>query len=117
MPMIDPAVEDYAERATTAAPPILASLVARARTELPRPSMVSGSVVGRLLGPAEAAGSLFTVNPLNVRHDEVLSNAAWGLGEAVDVGEVTPDTIAVSKSTGKVIRRETAEKKIMNVWD
>ncbi len=49
MPMIDPAVEDYAERATTAAPPELASLVARARTELPRPSMVSGSVVGRLL--------------------------------------------------------------------
>ena len=49
MPMIDPAVEDYAERATTAAPPELASLVERAKSELPRPSMVSGSVVGRLL--------------------------------------------------------------------
>lgn len=49
MPMIDPAVEVYAERATTPAPPALATLVERALTELPRPSMVSGSVVGRLL--------------------------------------------------------------------
>jgi len=49
MPMIDPAVEDYAERATTAAPAELATLVERAKTELPLPSMVSGSVVGRLL--------------------------------------------------------------------
>ena len=49
MPMIDPAVEDYAERATTAAPTELATLVARAKDELPLPSMVSGSVVGRLL--------------------------------------------------------------------
>jgi len=49
MPMIDPAVEDYAERATTAAPAELATLVERAKAELPLPSMVSGSVVGRLL--------------------------------------------------------------------
>src|SRR4051812_49390392 len=49
MPMIDPAVEAYAERHTTAAPPELSSLMERAKEELPRPAMVSGGVVGRLL--------------------------------------------------------------------
>ncbi len=73
------------------------------------------AVVVQRMVPAEAAGILFTVNPLNGRRDEVLINAAWGLGEAVVGGEVTPDTIAVSKSTGKVISRETAEKQIMTV--
>ena len=49
MPMIDPAVEAYAERHTTAAPPELSSLMERAKDELPHPAMVSGGVVGRLL--------------------------------------------------------------------
>jgi caffeoyl-CoA O-methyltransferase len=47
--MIDPAVEAYAERRTTAAPAPLGELVERAKQELPVPSMVSGTVVGRLL--------------------------------------------------------------------
>jgi caffeoyl-CoA O-methyltransferase len=49
MPMIDPAVEAYAERRTTAAPPALGELVERARQELPTAAMISGNVVGRLL--------------------------------------------------------------------
>lgn len=49
MPVMDAAVEVYAERHTTPAGPELASLLERARTELPHPSMVSGVVVGRLL--------------------------------------------------------------------
>ncbi len=73
------------------------------------------AVVVQRMVPAEAAGILFTVNPLNGRRDEVLINAAWGLGEAVVGGEVTPDTITVNKSTGKVISRETAEKQILTV--
>jgi len=47
--MIDPAVEAYADRNTTPPPAELASLLERAHTELPYPSMVSGAVVGRLL--------------------------------------------------------------------
>jgi caffeoyl-CoA O-methyltransferase len=47
--MIDPAVEAYADRHTTSPGPELASLLDRALTELPAPSMVSGAVVGRLL--------------------------------------------------------------------
>lgn len=49
MPMIDPAVEAYAERRTTPAPALLGELVERARQELPSAAMISGNVVGRLL--------------------------------------------------------------------
>ncbi|PKO15205.1 MAG: pyruvate, phosphate dikinase [Chloroflexi bacterium HGW-Chloroflexi-10] len=64
---------------------------------------------------AEAAGILFTANPINGRRDEILINAAWGLGEAVVSGAVTPDTLTVAKKTGKTIRREIAEKLVMTV--
>lgn len=42
-------------------------------------------------------------------------NAAWGLGEAVVSGVVTPDTLIVGKATGRVLHRETAEKMLMTV--
>ena len=53
---------------------------------------------------------MFTANPVTGKRDEIVINAAWGLGEAIVSGAVTPDTLTVEKATGKVIRRETAEK-------
>jgi len=41
--------------------------------------------------------------------------AAWGLGEAIVSGAVTPDTITVNKSTLRPVRRQTVEKRIMTV--
>ncbi len=76
---------------------------------------VALAVVVQLMVNAEAAGIMFTANPLNGNRDEVVINAAWGLGEAVVGGAVTPDTITVSKPTGGLIARETAEKLIMTV--
>ncbi|RPJ27429.1 MAG: pyruvate, phosphate dikinase [Chloroflexi bacterium] len=64
---------------------------------------------------AEAAGIMFTVNPLNGRRNELVINAAWGLGEAIVGGLVSPDTLTVDKQKSKVIRRETAEKLVMTV--
>jgi len=71
-------------------------------------------VVQRLIN-AEAAGILFTANPLNGQRDQMLINASWGLGEAVVGGLVTPDTLTLDKSTGTVITRETAEKLVQTV--
>ena len=79
------------------------------------PDHVALAVVVQLLVPAEAAGVLFTANPLTGRRDEALINAAWGLGEAVVSGAVTPDTIAADKATGRTLRRETAAKQVMTV--
>ena len=76
---------------------------------------VSLAVTVQELVPAEAAGILFTANPINGRCDQMVINAAWGLGEAVVGGQVTPDTIMVEKTSGKVIERQTADKQLMTV--
>ncbi len=84
----------------------------RLRQGIP-PEGVALAVAVQLLVDAEAAGILFTANPLNARRDELVINAAWGLGEAVVGGAVTPDTITVRKADGKVVGRQTAEKQVM----
>ena len=76
---------------------------------------VALAVVVQILVNAEAAGILFTANPISGKRDEMLINASWGLGEAVVSGAVTPDTLTVDKHSGKVIQRETAKKAVMTV--
>ena len=76
---------------------------------------LSLAVVVQLMVPAEAAGILFTANPLNGRHDQMLISAAWGLGEAIVGGLVTPDTLTVDKATGRVLERQVADKRVMTV--
>ncbi|MBL6980502.1 MAG: hypothetical protein ISR58_04860 [Anaerolineales bacterium] len=73
---------------------------------------VALAVVVQLMIPAEVAGILFTANPLNGQRGEAVINAAWGLGEAIVGGQVTPDTFTVEKSSGVVINRELAPKLI-----
>ena len=79
------------------------------------PENVYMGVVVQLLVHAEAAGILFTANPLNGKRDELVINTSWGLGEAVVGGLVTPDTIIVAKSNGRVLSNETADKQVMTV--
>jgi len=77
--------------------------------------LVSLAVVVQRLVPAEAAGILFTANPINGQRRQVMISAAWGLGEAIVGGLVTPDTLVVDKSNSAVIRREIADKQVMTV--
>jgi len=76
---------------------------------------VALAVVVQLLIKAESAGILFTANPLNGRRDELLINAAWGLGEAIVAGKVTPDTYTVDKGTGKPKQVQISDKLVMTV--
>jgi len=73
------------------------------------------AVVVQELVRAECAGVLFTAHPVTGRRDRILISAAWGLGEAVVSGQVTPDTIVVDKTSGDVLSRETAAKEVMTV--
>jgi phosphohistidine swiveling domain-containing protein len=79
------------------------------------PDQVALAIVVQLLVPAEAAGILFTANPLNGKHDQVVINAAWGLGEAIVGGMVTPDILVVDKSNGQIIEHTIADKQVMTV--
>jgi pyruvate,water dikinase len=86
----------------------------RARRGIKSDSVALAVVVQKLV-LADSAGIMFTVNPVNGKRDEIVINAAWGLGEAIVGGAVTPDTVTVHKLKGRVIRRETAEKQVMTI--
>ena len=73
------------------------------------------AVVVQEMVNAEAAGILFTANPINGHRDEMVINAAWGLGEAIVGGLVSPDTIVADKATGKVKKYDVAEKTALTV--
>jgi pyruvate,water dikinase len=66
------------------------------------------AVVVQELVDAECAGVLFTQNPLDGA-DELVVEAAWGLGEAVVAGLVTPDRFRVARD-GTVLERVAGEK-------
>jgi pyruvate,water dikinase len=80
-----------------------------------RPEDVSMAVVVQQLVAAEVAGVLFTANPVTGARDELMINAAWGLGEAIVSGRVTPDTIVIDKQTGAIASQEIASKDLMTV--
>ena len=60
------------------------------------------AVVVQALVPARAAAIVFTRHPVSGRSDQLLINAAPGLGEAMVSGMITPDTIVVSKANRRV---------------
>ncbi len=80
-----------------------------------RPEDVNMAVVVQQLVAAEVAGVVFTANPVTGARDELMINAAWGLGEAIVSGRVTPDTIVINKRTGAIASQEIASKEVMTV--
>lgn len=76
---------------------------------------VALAVVVQLLIPAEVSGILFTANSITGQRHQAVINAAWGLGEAVVGGKVTPDTIIVDKGTKRVLDYDIADKQVMTV--
>jgi pyruvate,water dikinase len=77
------------------------------------PSAVSLAVVVQVMVPAEASGIMFTANPLTGARDEIAIDAAWGLGEAIVGGLVTPDHIVAEKTTGAIKQVTVADKTVM----
>ena len=54
---------------------------------------------------SKAAGVMFTVNVATGDDQNILMEAAWGLGEYVVQGTVTPDNYTVCKKTHKIIEK------------
>jgi pyruvate,water dikinase len=79
------------------------------------PEDVALAVVVQKLVPADVAGVLFTANPITGSRDQIVINAAWGLGEAIVGGKVTPDMYVVSKLSGTIESCEIADKDVMTV--
>lgn len=63
----------------------------------------------QLMVQSDFSGIMFTVNPLTNNKEEVSIEAAFGLGQPVVSGEVTPDQYIVNKKTGKITSRYLAK--------
>ena len=100
---VPPAVAEVWRSASTDA-----ALAYRRRLGLP-PTPQAGVVVQRLVD-ADVAGVLFDVNPVTGA-DEVVVEAAWGLGETVVGGLVTPDLFRLGPA-GEVRERRLGNKDV-----
>ena len=63
---------------------------------------ISIAVVVQRMVSAQKAGVMFTSNPITNDYNTVVLEAAWGLGEAIVSGIVTPDNLWIDKRTGEV---------------
>lgn len=71
---------------------------------------VAIAVVVQQMVPAEAAGVMFTANPITTAVDEIVVNASPGLGESVVSGVVTPDEYVLRRDTLAVRKRTLGSK-------
>lgn len=78
---------------------------------------IAMAVVVQELVDADAAGVLFTCDPVTGARDRIVVNAAWGLGEAVVGGLVTPDTVVASREDPTVTEEHVGDKTVMTVRD
>ena len=78
---------------------------------------VSMAVIVQSLIPADAAGVIFTADPVSGSSSRIIVEACFGLGQALVSGKVTPDRFIVSKSNLKIISRRVSEKKTEYVVD
>ena len=88
----------------------------RARRDI-SPDDVSIAVVVQRLVPAEAAGVMFTIDPVDGDRDKIVVSANWGLGESVVSGDVTPDVAVVDRGSGTLVSYQLGGKRVMTVAD
>jgi rifampicin phosphotransferase len=69
-------------------------------------SMPVAAIV-QVMVPSEAAGVLFTVNPVTKNHNQIMVEAVNGLGEQLVSGMVTPDNYLLTKS-GQILQQTLA---------
>jgi pyruvate,water dikinase len=78
--------------------------------------LVDIAVVVQTMVDAEKSGVMFTSHP-STGEPKIIIEAAWGLGEAVVSGSVSPDNYVVDREAGTVIEETVADKKVMHVKD
>jgi pyruvate,water dikinase len=74
------------------------------------------AVVVQQMVDAEKSGVMFTSHP-STGEAKIIIEAAWGLGEAVVSGSVSPDNYVLDRESGSVLETTLADKKTMMVKD
>lgn len=64
---------------------------------------------------SEVSGVMFTVDPISQNKDTLVIEGAYGLGDYIVQGVVTPDHFEISKSKKEIIKKEIHTQEIMEV--
>ncbi len=68
------------------------------------------AVVVQKMVSSRSAGVMFTLHPVTGDESKITIESAWGLGEFVVAGVVTPDHFVVDKNTMEIIERRISRK-------
>jgi len=83
----------------------------RRKQQIPEEKMAVAVVVQQMVD-SEAAGVMFTVNPSNNDRRTLVIEGAFGLGDTVVSGKVSPDHWEVNRDTLEVTRAEISQKRV-----
>lgn len=84
----------------------------RITNEIDQQAVALAVVVQRMVD-VEAAGVMFTANPVTGKRNEAVIDASPGLGEAVVSGAVNPDHFVVDTPTGRITERSLGDKRVL----
>lgn len=73
------------------------------------------AVLVQILVESVSSAVVFSANPISGARDEVLITSAWGLGESVVGGTVTPDLFVLQRPRLGVVDRQIYSKEVMTV--
>jgi pyruvate,water dikinase len=73
------------------------------------------AVLVQTLVEATSSAVAFSANPITAARDEVMITSAWGLGESVVGGTVTPDLFVLKRPALSILAREVYSKDVMTV--
>ncbi|GIW82805.1 MAG: hypothetical protein KatS3mg105_4612 [Gemmatales bacterium] len=74
------------------------------------PDSPGTAVTVQAMCPADVAGVLFTINPVQPQEPRMVIESSFGLGEAIVLGKVTPDRFVVDKESFAIIEKTIARK-------
>ncbi|MBI2129102.1 hypothetical protein HYU07_02585 [Candidatus Woesearchaeota archaeon] len=73
----------------------------RVKNNFPHEKVFLAVVVQKMVN-ADKAGVIFSVNPVTQNKEEIIIEGAYGLGEAVVLGSLTPHSYVIDKGTHKI---------------
>ncbi|MGB9675158.1 MAG: phosphoenolpyruvate synthase [Candidatus Nanoarchaeia archaeon] len=77
----------------------------RVKNNFPHMKVAIAVVVQKQIN-SDASGVMFSINPATNNPNQIVIEAAWGLGEAVVSGEVNPNTYILDKKNGTLIEQD-----------
>ena len=79
----------------------------RVKNNFPHEKVYIAVVIQKMVN-SEKSGVMFSINPATNNESEIMIEAAFGLGETVVGGEITPDTYIVDKSSMQIKSKKIA---------